>query len=394
MKIVLVSFFNSNNLGDLLLSEILEKSMLEFGTVQKFSFSGDTEVKTHTESAIPRSSFKRKCYIALNCLHLDFLIQLYRKYFPPKNEALENAIQCSDCLVIGGGNMLFDLEDFSSSARQFDFFVDIARKYSKVIFAITIGIGPFHTPEQSEDALKSLEKCDYITFRDPRSYQYYIEKTDKRKNVYLSIDPAFTLEPKIVKTDAREKIGLSLVDNKLWGASETERETLIKKYTELIKEVYRKTQKDIIIFSSDRLDYGMVYDVKNKLSKHPYVKIREVNQMKDLEQLYTELRCLIGTRMHSMIIAYKYSIPVVGLVWQTKVRAMFEQLELETDAYDLSELEIRIPQIVDNIYDKLCNTNQWQRKMKDNLARIMDRNNINKLIMSDIKGQIENEGKV
>lgn len=394
MKCVLVSFFNSYNIGDVLIADTLYTMVSKKHNVEKLSYSGDILVnidKNQITTTLNQCMwYTQKNYITkiLNKFHLELIAKKYsyRKVKKTYFDVFEDKIHKVDALIIGGGNMIFDIDVWSCSAERFNKFVKLSKKYDKKVFVISIGIGPFKTERQEIEAVNALVQCDYITFRDEKSYEIYKKYTNNLDKVFVSIDPAFllpyTIQPYI--TDVKKIIGLNVFNNKLIGENKVSYNKVINEYAKLAEALSNKLNVEIILFSTELSDYVAVYDVYNKLKEYHNIKVKEIGGIDELLQVYSNLSILIGTRMHSMIIAFTQHIPIIGLSWQQKVEAMFHIIESEKCLFKYNELEANMESIIACCEDKLINLEHEKKQIEIKLRLIREKAKINETILSEL----------
>lgn len=390
MKSVLISFFNSRNIGDISLSNMLKEMLEKYGTVETLSFSGNAILEEGKEDFGQGSHIKRNLYVFFRKAKLDWVVKLYRRIKGTDKE-IEDIIKDCDCVIIGGGNMLFDTDVFSVSALHFKMFVDIAKKYKKPVFAISIGIGPFRLQTQLEAAIEQLERCDSITFRDRYSYELFCMNQEKMKNnVYLSIDPVFT--KKIIEEEKVDyAIGVCIITDEIFKEYNKRDNWLEKGYVELIETLKSNFNNKIVIFSTDKSDYKMINKLREYFIGNQQIEIIDANSIEDIEKLYRRIGILIGTRMHSMILAYDHLIPVIGLAWQEKVWSMFEQMDMKNDVYNLVNLNTCIPHIIESIEEKMEDYDFNRRQIKSKLKQLSQRNEINFEILDKLEQEVKCE---
>lgn len=394
MRCLLVSFFDSNNLGDILIGECLWELASKNFRVDRFSYSEKQSVNrvsndiSEYKNLIPHSlMYSTKVFLKKFALfrHIKFYLYKYRKV---NIDSLDTKMKNCDFLLIGGGNMIFDLDKFSLSAKKFDYIVSLAKRNNKKVFAISLGIGPFKTYQQEIAAVRALSKCDYITFRDDASYNIFRKHNVKHKNVYVSIDPVFLL-PKI-NEEEREKniIALNVINSKLLNESQESYDNIIRQYAKLAETLANKFNKKVILFSTEEADYSAVEDVYSKIQSNKLIEILRVSNINKLLDLYNDTLILIGTRMHSMIVAYSQHVPVIGLSWQSKVESMFEIIDSKEDLYKYTEIELRLNDIVECVNTKISNLTDEKKKIQNNINKIRTRNEINEKILEELHKSI------
>ncbi|WJE46135.1 polysaccharide pyruvyl transferase family protein [Peribacillus frigoritolerans] len=391
-KSVLVSFFNSHNLGDCLIADMLYEMVSERFVTKKYSYTGKTpniinNINEINSQKSLKSNIKGSIYKVLKKYDLNVFIYTYRmllrgsKSYPEFETIIHNA----DILVIGGGNMIFDIDKYSNSALRFNNLVSIAKKRGIKVFAISIGIGPFATLKQEIKAVEALTQCDYISFRDQKSYDIYAKYSNELKDVYVSIDPVFFL-PYCIKPSVTKNIiiGINVFNNKLINDSEEKYKQLINGYVKLAKGLSNELDTKIVLFSTDLSDYPAVRDVYKCLSTEQNIEVRDIDGIESLVKLYSELSVLVGTRMHSMIIAYTQYIPIIGISWQQKVDALFDIIDSKDSIFNYNNIDRDSETIIDCCKRKLVNLEVEKDNIKETLNQIRNNRNIDKHILTNL----------
>ncbi|WP_188204897.1 polysaccharide pyruvyl transferase family protein [Desemzia incerta] len=392
MKASLVSFFNTSNIGDLLISRALKKKVEKYATVDAIDYLGNHEVKsdvfienkTTEQEETPTNVDKVKEIIwkTLYKLRLESFILLYHSYFNKiQIPNVEESIKSSEALIIGGGNMIFDLMPSSLSASRFDYFVSTAKKYNKKVFAISLGIGPFQNNYQKKQAVNSLAKCDYITFRDKKSYEIFRKEKPEFENAYIVADPVFFAEPALSDNMSGDSIGINIINPNLFP-SNYNYEEVINNYSILIDKIIESTNREVVIFNTESKDYEACMQVYNKCKNKTKLTIQEVKYEKDLYEVYSKCDLIIGTRMHSLITAFAQGIPIIGFSWQQKVDAMFEMIEDTESVFDLFELSTHYEEILEKCESKLKDDGSTQRK--EVMEKLLQKEEINNNILQNI----------
>lgn len=392
MKCLLVSFFNSSNIGDCLIADTLYNMASQKFETKKYSYSGNPNIITDINDIVGTNfpvttNMKGKIYNSIKKTKLTLPISIYRK-FKSSNEMkgdFEKNIIESDLLIIGGGNMIFDKDKFSNSGKRFNDLVSIAKKHKKTIFAVSIGIGPFQTLNQEKNAVMALRKCDYITFRDKKSFNIYHSHINEIENVHLTVDPVFSL-PNITEPKLSNEItiGLNVFNSKLINDSEEEYKKLIRSYVSLAEKLINDLGVKVILFSTDLKDSTAVNDVMKSFSNNKNVEIENINGYDSLIDLYGKLTLLIGARMHSLIIAYTQNIPVIGLSWQPKVDAFFEIIQSEKLVYKYNSIDENVHFILSTCEEIIGNIEEEKKRIEKQLRVVVRKSNIDKEIMKTL----------
>lgn len=103
----------------------------------------------------------------------------------------------------------------------------------------------------------------------------------------------------------------------------------------------------IVLFSTEKEDYNTIDELEKGLPDVISASYHTVDSDKDLLKMYSTFDLVIGTRMHSMIIAVSQNIPVIGLSWQQKVDEMFKNINLTNSCYGIENLEDHLDEILE-----------------------------------------------
>lgn len=392
MKCLLISFFNSDNLGDVIISNTLYKFIKNICHTDKISYASDpfeyTDinnmhiVRQTTKKILIKSIIFRVIVIC----HLEKVLDWYRKNHKREIDLkIEKKIIESDIVAIGGGNMIFDVNKFSRSAKVFKNIIDMAKKHNKKVFVVSIGIGPFVTNLQEKQAVDVLKRCDFITFRDKKSLEIYRKYYCNDKKAFLTIDPVFMLDKYVSTMNYKKKriIGVNLFNNQTAKENIKKYNEVLNGYVNLICTLLHTTDLKIVLFSTDLNDYTTIDDVYKKIPA-TNVEVRRVSGFDDLMQLYNEIDLLIGCRMHSMIIAYTQYIPVIGLSWQPKVDAFFDIIDQPECVFSYDRIDNHLKQILNCCELKLNNLKNEKENIQSKLIEIRSNFKINEDIMSEL----------
>lgn len=397
MKTLLVSFIDSSNIGDRLIAETLNNLLLPTCETQKYSYKLIEESQVNVKQTVVRRSKLHEIYYK-SLRSIPFVRQLVtkgkwlrgrRSMYDPKDIAnFKEALSKSELLVIGGGNAIFDLSPATLSAQRFDQVVSLAKQHQVPIFVSSIGIGPFCTEKQEAAAIETLKKCEYVTFRDQRSFEYLVDA--HHPAVYASVDPVFLLpavlpfEQLEAEKRLKQRIGICVIDYRIAGCSHKTYLNYLEQMKELIQRL-AQANREIILFSSEIQDYETLETIYADFQNHPQVTSSLIKDAEDLLELYKGLNLVIGTRMHSMIIAVSQYVPIIGLSWQQKVNEMFRNLCLEEDVLAIEELAQNMNQLLQKVQSKLANNSQEMKKMKECKAAMQEKFAINHQIIQTLE---------
>ncbi len=384
MNATLVSFIVSSNIGDRLIAETLSEQLLTGIEIKKYSYKLIEESQVKINKNLVRQSkphdiyykYFRQLPLIKNVVSKGKWVRSRRRMYDSEDiQRFEAALQQSDFLMIGGGNAIFDLSPATLSAQRFDQVVSLAKQHQLPIFVSSIGIGPFSTKKQQNAAIATLKKCDFVSFRDKRSLEYL--KNAGHPAAYASVDPVFllpeveTFEQLKAQKKLQQRIGICVIDYRITGCSRKDYLNYLKDMKNLIHDL-AAAKKEIMLFSSEVQDYETIETLYVEFLKDPQVNVVFVKEKEDLLALYQSLNLVIGTRMHSMIVAVSQFVPIIGLSWQQKVVEMFKNLGIEEDVLAIADLSKKREILSKKIDEKLENTDQElieMRRHKEEMRR-------------------------
>ncbi|MFV5900131.1 polysaccharide pyruvyl transferase family protein [Enterococcus faecalis] len=363
-KVVMVSFIDSSNIGDQLISRTIEQELLMDYEVKSFSYKyveNDFYFKRINKK---RRSWRNKIYnkyikkiTVVHTLVSKVKWSLYYNYKLKRQDSIElrKALRETGVLIIGGGNVIFDSSEYTFSALKFAHLLDIAEEENAEVFVCSIGIGPFQNEKQEKEAVRQLKRCKSVVLRDSLSQYYCI--VNGFETAVKSIDPVFLLNAeKKLSNKKLPIIGICVIDYRISGASYEEYVSYLNNLVRLITILDNCLNIKIVLFSTEKEDYNTINELKKELRDVTSVHWRTVESIKDLLMMYSTFDLVIGTRMHSMIVAISQNIPVIGLSWQQKVDEMFKNIKLTSSCYDIENLEDYLDEILEK--KKIIENNQ------------------------------------
>jgi polysaccharide pyruvyl transferase WcaK-like protein len=118
------------------------------------------------------------------------------------------------------------------------------------------------------------------------------------------------------------------------------------------------------LFSTEYSDYGTISELYEYILKNTTqitkknLHIQYIESLDNLLNFYQNQDLLIGTRMHSLIIAYTQSLPIMAISWQSKVSSFMEYINLNQYCFHLNEINEKIDEIYYKANELLTNNLQ------------------------------------
>lgn len=372
MKNILVcGVANSGNLGDRIIAESL-KYIIEISNedyaVTNFDFTNGLVKGSKKNIEINLSSaniFKR---LTPNSFRRVKVATFYRGNQELKAE-LENNLNNTDIVVIGGGHLLID--NYLNFAIGINNIIKLAKtKNIPVVFAFVGAKGPW-SKEAKKLFLEALEYASHIVVRDIDSKQFLLSISKNIESKLISIsDPALYVN-EITRVNTKKanlrKIGLGIMDpnemrrhsNFYWSRNESAVwwNKLVEKLIELGYEVS-------IFTNGASTDNAFVESyIKKRLSNNKEVSFYTYpSDYKKLLDIIQDQDIIIAQRLHACLPAISLGKPTFGILWDRKLESIFDELGLMDNKIDFKE---SIEFTVDNILLQLSKNDNVLKELNE-----------------------------
>ncbi|WML41537.1 polysaccharide pyruvyl transferase family protein [Neobacillus sp. OS1-2] len=381
-KVIIISFFKSNNIGDLALSNAIETIISKQGfNVKKYDFANIEPIETNNNRVFENKYSTNKdnsnrliklgkkiIREVLNFLFGEYTVGSFSSYIR-KRTNWKNYIKDLDdvdSIIIGGGNMIMDTHyDWPSIFYRY---CKLANKYNKKIHVAFVGAEP---PKYKKSRIlykKAFHYSTSINVRDPISKAIVEDLTNKK--VEETIDPVFYLKPSLKKGKKYESksIGINIL-SRVCFKNDEEYISYTDSIIKLIKKLTLIDSYSLILFSTDTIDWPAIQELENHLLQNKIINISISlpTSLNDIYELYDEFDYIIGGRMHAMIIAQKCLLPFMGVIWQSKVKGFAMVVDSCDRLFNLTDLT-DTEQIIKCVLIDLNNISKVKEKMyKKNL---------------------------
>lgn len=397
-KALVVSFFSSENLGDLLISDAIARMTARYAEVVRVNYGPHPELMTDLDDLEPRtelplsragSTVRDLTHAVAFAIGGDGLVDRLRPGRRGGDRAkrelsltVDVLVRQSDVLVIGGGNMLFDINRRSTSWEFFDIYVEAAKRHGRPVFGVSIGAGPFATTHQRDRAAAAAARCDALTVRDTGSLRV-LEQGAPGLSATVVPDPVFALPRMLTPRSTSGAVAVNPMDLRLAGASASSARAALQGYRALVEQSSRASGGPVAIFSTDMQDYPFLQEIHSGLE--PGVsKVYPITGVRALMRLYQDTSVVVASRMHSMITAFTQGIPVVGVAWQPKVRGFFETVSDVDSCFSVQDLMSHQSPIACRVREKLNSLDAEANRVESRLLEVRSRLAINDAILSRI----------
>ncbi len=327
-KVLLINQFNSDNLGDNLLSNMLsrylEKKNIEVNNIG-YALDKEQRVNYNVTTVTSYQKFKRK---APNFLKYHFLFKRNLK----RTLSRINLADYSG-IIIGGGQLIKHKTVFSYC---FNFWSSIARKNNIPLFIYGVGVDSNLSQSEINRYSKGIKYARFINCRDLESQQAFEELFNVK--AVVSPDVAFSL---IVPNKRKENIMVVMpynyeVARHSFGYEITEDNYYTDLYDK-VKQFYNNDYK-IVLSATTTSDARECLNFKKYLeTKEISVELCEAQKIDDLINLFSRSKVILTGRMHAMIMGLCSDNKIIPIVISHKIRT-FEK-EYLNDNYNYEQIK-------------------------------------------------------
>lgn len=261
----------------------------------------------------------------------------------------------ADLIVIKGGQFIYnDKEDLRGNLFLWRTVqpIAIAKKLEKRIVLLGQSIGGFASEKSERIAIDYIKRCDLIVVRESLSYKllqkYNIE------NILLKPDTAFYIETK--KTDFNSKeltdkniLGITVVNWSFPEKSNVEdaRAQYVNNLVMSVENAFKKNNlfpvfiPQVTVRHHGKSDLDLINHITKILKQKevPFYVIEQDFSAAEMVHLYSQCKILIGTRLHSCILAANAGTPIIAIRYQGfKTQGVMKMLGFDNLVHDINNL--------------------------------------------------------
>ncbi|KIL46618.1 hypothetical protein KP77_27450 [Jeotgalibacillus alimentarius] len=248
-----------------------------------------------------------------------------------------------DLLIIGGGGLLMDL--YKRDAPVYASIAIIGKKLGCEVAVWGVGAGPITTPAGTMLIKQITNAASIVTVRDEDSKKL-LEKIGVTKSIGLTADPAFGLIPEVPrkKTEQIKRVAVTAVpyySSQYWPVHREEKyQAYITSFAQALDKLIEEKGIEVTFYATKYpQDLEVVRDIRLKMA-HDSKIIDKNMKPHDLMNFSAEQDIIIGTRLHSLILAVRTGTPVIAVGYHEKVGSfskLIEQHDYYTGIEQLSE---------------------------------------------------------
>lgn len=342
-----VRIFNvkfSPNLGDGLLSECLERALIDCGTAAD-TWSVDLAGRTGYAAGATTRSAQLRLLDAIPAplrqpvVRLPLAIQAHRVWRPHYREALKEA----DCVVIGGGNLLTDLD--LNFPTKIAIAMDEAARRNLPVFIYACGASANWSPPAKallEGALRH-RVIRRVFVRDERSRRIWNDLAGVASNLEATLvrDPGLLAAecynlPTRRPREGSRVVGINIISQLAlrYHCDRAPSATQLDAWYIDLASTLLAQGHCLAIFTNgspeDRATLERLRPAFEQLTAGNKISFPAPRTPGELAGLIAGFSALAAFRMHAVIAAYACGVPCLALAWDAKLEAFLHSVGRES----------------------------------------------------------------
>ncbi|MBD8035741.1 polysaccharide pyruvyl transferase family protein [Solibacillus sp. A46] len=331
MKIGIVGNYGNDNNGDeaILLSIIRQLQKVFQIDTQNITVFSNNPTQTAERYSVQSAPLYYKNGNA---------VKTFAKTYKENSKVVKNL----DFVVIGGGGILMDL--YKREAPLYGSYAMMAHNNNVPYVVYGCGAGPLNTGLGKWFIRYMAKHAQNISVRDPQS-QALLKSIGVKRDVPVIGDPAFSLE--VERSNYNEKpksVGVTAVpyyNASYWPTGdEAKYENYIDGMAKNLDRLIEEQQVEVTFFATKYpQDADVTKNIQAKMKHAQNTKIIDENlPPQRILDLTATFDVLIGTRLHSLILATDAKTPIIGVSYHVKVNDFLQMAGLGNYSLPIEEL--------------------------------------------------------
>lgn len=271
--------------------------------------------------------------------------------------AVFREVRRCDTLVFGGGSLLQDTTS-TRSLMYYLFVIRLAERLGKKVMLYANGIGPISGERSRRRTASVVKRAARVTLRDAQSEEELRSMGVLRRDMLVTADPVFLLEPgkprrgwEILEGAGVPREPFFAVSIRPWKDTEFE-----EKIAEICDGIKRKYGLNVVFITMQPgVDDVVSRRVADRM-KEPSTVLRGGMTPSDMMAVIGESRFILSMRLHSLIFAARSETPAIGISYDPKLDAYLEMLRQPTAG---SVDSLNVPDVLSKVGDLCRNRDEY-----------------------------------
>lgn len=351
MRVVTFNVKYSPNLGDGVIAECLEAELARRMTcisIDALDLAGRTD--RGRRAGTGGRVLALKALQAMPSILRDVLVEVVlRIHLRRKCQPIwRNALRDADLAIVGGGQLIQDGD--LNFPIKLSIVASECRRYNVPIALFGVGVADSQS-SRGAVLLSSLLQADQLVFAGVRDTES-ARRLGRRgvKGVVVTPDPGLLASQVWPLSDRphreRPVVGVGIthpVVLRHHARGQSDSQTILELYRNLVRELLASGY-DVTCFSNGAREdqtcldnvVGSIDAAADRLTRAPDCK-----NPQELARLVGSFDAVIGHRLHACILAYSYGVVHIGLNWDPKLAAFFENVGRSQYLVDFNSEAVR-----------------------------------------------------
>lgn len=278
-------------------------------------------------------------------------------------------ISSTDILLMGGGSLLQD----RTSTRSLIYYLSIlflAKLFGKKCMIYANGIGPIRRKINRYLTKLMVNRVDIVTLREHLSLKELDKLGINKPVIKVTADPVFSLDLKSIDLDAIFKDEEVDTTKPLIGV-------LFRDWND--KAIYVEKMAYICDYIVENLDMNILFipmkyptdmEVANDIANAMQFKSFSLKKNYDVNtiiEVIGETKFVLSMRLHALLYAALKSIPMIGFIYDPKVKYFLKELKMYT-IEDISDFQVE--DVIKHIIEILNNYGDIQNNIQKEVTHL------------------------
>lgn len=268
--------------------------------------------------ALSNNPKQTKAVYGVDSIHRFNLFKIYR------------CLKRTSLLISGGGSLIQDVTS-DKSLTYYLAIIKLAQRAGAKVMMYANGIGPVKNKHNYAKIKAALSDVDLITLREESSESELKKIGVKNDNIMITADPAFTLKPTtdetvnsiLIKTGLSPDSDFICISVRPWNTINSEFEKIIAAAAEYAKDKYGLPS--VFIPMQCPKDIPLSSRIVKKLPGTAYMAPENLTPP-EIIGLAKRAKIVVGMRLHILIYAAAVNTPIIGLIYDPKVKSVMENI--------------------------------------------------------------------
>ena len=340
-SIVVSGYYGYHNLGDDTILEMICKDLAEDYELTVLSRRPSETLKEYSVRAIGRYDLRE----------------------------IIRVISDADLLISGGGTLLQDRSSVHS-LLYYLLVLKIAQQCSVPTMIYAAGIGPVIHRFSMKAISRILSKVNIISLRDRQS-QKFIHKLSAEKGTILTADPVLRME---VSADSAVELFFTqnrLTDKKMFAVSLRKMNEKEQRQMSILLDKVAALSGFVPVFicMQESEDLQTTLEVQKYMSQTHSVLLNKRVSGPDMAAILKRMQCVIGLRLHALVIGSLAGIHLIGVDVDPKISAFLEELDTEL-LYSMTDItDEKTAECIVRIMSEPCKYDLTELKERSNRTK-------------------------